>query len=123
MTAEEIQAKCDEIAVLMHAKLRLRGRTIGDTAQKARRDLPSKLRKQAAFLVEQATLAQSPKLNRMLDVEAIEKAHSALVDHLDGIDPKDRRRGAILAWLGTVSFGLIMLGVAVLAVLIWRGFV
>lgn len=120
MTAEEIQAKCDEIATLFHQKLRLRGRTIAVTAQKARRDMPAKLRKQAAFLVEQATLAQSPKLNRMMDVAAIEAAHTNIVDHLEAIDPKDRRRGAILGWLGTVAFGLIVIAIAVISVMVWQ---
>ncbi|WP_420862440.1 hypothetical protein [Algirhabdus cladophorae] len=123
MTAEEIQIKCDEVATLMQQKLRLRGRSIAVTAQKARRDMPPKLRKKAAFLVDQATLAQSPKLNRMMDVKAIEDAHLALVDHLEAIDPKDRRRGAVLGWLGSVSFGLIVLAVAVVSVLVWRGFI
>jgi len=122
MTAEDIQQKCDEIAVLMHQKLRLRGRTIAATANKARRDMPSKLRKQAAFLVEQATLAQSPKVSRMLDEKAINRAHANLVSHLQTINPKERRRSAILAWLGTVSFGLIAVFVALIVVLSWRGF-
>ena len=58
----------------------------------------------------------------MMDVQAITTAHSDLITHLEGIDRGERRKSAILAWLGTVAFGLIMLFVAVIVVLVWRGF-
>ena len=122
MTAEDIQSKCDEIAQLLRSNLGLQGRTIAVTTAKARRDIPAKLRKQAAFLVEQASLAQSPKLARMLDDTAIEKAYTDLVGHLQTINRTERRKSAILKWLGTVAFGLIVIFVVLITVLVWRGF-
>jgi len=122
MTADEIQSKCDEIAQLLRERLGLQGRNIAVTTAKARRDVPAKLRTQAAFLVEQAQLAQSPKLARMLDAQAIDRAHADLVTHLETINRAERRKSAILRWLGTVSFGLIVVFVALITVLVWRGF-
>ncbi len=63
-----------------------------------------------------------PKLRLMVDEAKVEKAHKTLVEHLKTIDPVERRKTPVLGTLGVVSFNLIVVVVALVSFLIWRGY-
>ena len=89
----------------------------------ARLWLTQGIRREGAYLAQAATLAQNPKLVRMVDAERATKAHRLLVEHLKTLDPADALKGRILALLGSISAVLILVFVVVVYVLVQRGFV
>lgn len=63
-----------------------------------------------------------PKLRMGVDVARTHRAHKNLVVYLKGIDPNERRKTKILGVLGVVSFNLIAVAIAFIALLMWRVF-
>jgi len=45
------------------------------------------------------------------------------VDFLGKVDPKDRAKGVLLAWLGSLAFTAIVVFIVVVTVLVKRGIV
>jgi predicted tellurium resistance membrane protein TerC len=58
----------------------------------------------------------------MIDDAKAVKARDLLVAHLKSIDPKERRKTRVLGILGVISFNLIIVFVALMAYLLWRGY-
>ena len=63
-----------------------------------------------------------PKLRTMVDQSKFEKAHKALINYLNTIDPVERRKTRILGVLEVISFNLILVVAALLIFLMWRGY-
>ena len=63
-----------------------------------------------------------PKLRLMIDESKVAKAHTSLVAHLKTIDPSERRKTRVLGVLGVISFNLILVFAALMAYLMWRGY-
>jgi hypothetical protein len=56
----------------------------------------------------------------MVDHHAVLTAEAVLHRHLDKIDPKERRKDAILSMLGAQAFNVIGVFVLVIALMAWR---
>jgi hypothetical protein len=123
MSKDLLQTQVKEVEGLMTTQMRVRGKTLETQLRKAGRRLPKRLRREGAYLAQAATLAQNPKLVRMVDAERATKAHRLLVEHLKTLDPADALKGRILALLGSISAVLILVFVEVVYVLLQRGFV
>jgi len=123
MTATTLQSQVDEVRNLMETRLRVRGKTLGQQVRKAGRLLPRAERREAVYLAQAATVMAHPKLSRMVDAGKAAKAHARLTQFLKSVDPKDRARGRLLGWLGSLAFGLIVVFVLVVVVLVQRGIV
>lgn len=118
----KIQAQNQELCQLAGEKFSFKAKTLQKAMHKIGRRLPKRVHQQADVLIKAETLSGHPKLSRMLDADAARKAHEALRAALDEIDPKDRRKGAILGVLGTLSFNLFTVVGLIVVVLLWRGF-
>ncbi|WP_299351484.1 hypothetical protein [uncultured Shimia sp.] len=117
----ELHRRIDDLTQLAGEKFGFKAKSLARAMKKIGRRLPPRAHKQAAILIEAEDRAGHPKLSRMLDAQAIDRAFGTLEAALKQIDPADRRKGMVLSTLGMVSFNLIVVFVIVMAVLLWRG--
>lgn len=111
-------AKLDE---LLATKLRLRGKGLSNRLRRAGRMLPKHVRNAGAVIVRAEAQAAHPKLARLVDQARLDWAFTVINTHLEGIDPKARRKDKILGVLGVIVFNLILLVAMVFAVMSSRG--
>ena len=122
MSAVTIQQMADRVAGLMEERLRVRGVGLTEKLRKGGRLLPRRVRAQADILAQSAAMAQNPKLLMQMDQAAVAQAYDVCIKHLAGVDAWDRRKGAIIGVAATVAASVLVIGVLVLVVLRWRGF-
>jgi hypothetical protein len=122
MGAVAVQQMADRVARLMEDRLRIRGRDLAEKLRRGGRLLPRAVRDEAAYLAEAVTMAQHPKIGRMLDEERIAHAYDACLRHLNGIGARERRIAALVGIAASVAFSLLVVALAFVGVLVWRGF-
>ena len=115
MTGDMLDIQIAEVRKLMETQLRCRGKTLHVQVRKAGRLLPRNMRSDAVYLAQAETVMHHPKLSRMVDVDK--------VDFLSKVDPKDRAKGVLLAWLGSLAFAAIVVFIIVVTVMVKRGIV
>lgn len=118
---KEFQQKASELEDQLGTKLNLRGKGMSVRLRRAGRLLPRRLRAQVAVLTEAETKLAHPVLARQVDFDRVARAFDALKAHLDGVDPKERRKGKILGWAGALVFNLLLLAVILTLILRWQG--
>jgi hypothetical protein len=122
MSAVTIQQMADRVAGLMEERLRVRGTGLAEKLKKGGRLLPRKVRLQAESLAQAAALAQNPKLMLQLDQAAVAQSYDVCLRHLGGVNAWERRKGAILGIAASVGASVLVVGLLLLVVLRWRGF-
>lgn len=123
MSAISILQMADRVAKLMEERLRIRGDGLRAKLKKGGRLLPRKVRAAADRLADAADMAQNPKLLLQLDHSAVAESYDICVRHLGGIDAAGRRRTRLLGVAASAAFSLLAVGLLVLGVLRWRGFI
>mgnify|MGYP005993524805 CR=1 FL=1 len=123
MSGVSLDDQIDEVRGLMADRLRVRGKTLEIQVHKAGRLLPKRVRREAIYLAQAATVVQHPKLSMMVDTAKANTAHAQLVDFLKSVDPLDRAKGKFLGWLASISVGVIVIFVVVVWILVERGIV
>lgn len=123
MTGDMLTTQVDEIRKLMETQLRIRGKTLELQVRKAGRLLPRNMRRDATYLAQAATVMHHPKLSRMIDEVKATQAHHRLKGFLNAADPKDRAKGRLLGWLGSMAFALIVAFILAVTVMVKRGIV
>jgi hypothetical protein len=68
-------------------------------------------------------MLQNPKLMHQVDDETVAVAYDICVRHLTAINPTAARRGLLLDMAARIAFALLVVGVLLVVVLYWRGFV
>lgn len=116
------QEQADHIAELIEAQLGIRGKGLERKMRKAGRMLPRSMHNQARMILDATRLEHSPKLSRQIDGDRVSKAFGILEKYLSEVDPWDRRKGKIIAFLTTNAFNLIAITAILIFVLLWRGF-
>jgi len=122
MTSSDVEKYTDEVRSLIEKHLRIRGATLDKALSRAGRLLPKWAHREGRYLSDAAGLMGHPKLRLMVDEAKITQAHARLVEHLENIDPNERRKTQVLGTLGVVSFNLIVVAVALISFLMWRGY-
>jgi hypothetical protein len=122
MGAASIQQMADRVAGLMEERLGVGGKGLAAKLRKGGRLLPRHVRDEAQTLAQAAEMAQNPRLLMRIDDEKVALAYDACLRHLGTIDPWDRRKGRIVSTAASIALGLLGLAVAVVAVLMWRGY-
>ena len=120
---KDISAKSLAIRQQLEAKLGVKSRDLSQALRRAGRRLPRRVRAQAAVLVEAEKRAGHPKLARQMDGGAVREAYAHVTAHLRAIDGADARKGRILGLAGVIAFNLLLIIVAFVIWLWWRGYV
>jgi hypothetical protein len=123
MSAVTIQQMAERVSGLIEERLAVRGATLADKLRKGGRLLPRKVRLAAERLAKAGTYAQNPKLLLQVDEGEVSRDFDICVRHLTAINAGAGMRRMLGSMVTQVAFGLLVLGVAVIAVLKWRGFV
>lgn len=113
----------DDLRLRFEEKLQVKGKSFAVQLRKARRRLPHKVRRDAMFLEQSVDLAEHPKLARMVDPSRAKTAYQNVRDYLDSVDLAAARRDAALNLVASIAFAVLVTGILVLTVLVWRGFV
>lgn len=117
-----IDAKTARLAKLMEERLDLRGANFAAKVRRAGRLLPRHVREAAGVLVRATPLMDHPRLSRQVNPSELEAAAGIVEKYLLDVNPWDRRRGIAVSWLSGLAFSLLALVVAVVLVLVWRGY-
>ncbi len=120
---KDLNLKAEMLKDQLRAKYGLRGKTLEARLKNAGRLLPKSLHREGQIIVSAQQLTQHPKLAASIDYTRVNKAVESIANHLSGINPKDRRKGKLLSWLGGQAFNLIVIGCALITLLMWRGFI
>lgn len=120
-TAQDIDAKAEALRAAIEQKLRVKARDLPRALAQAGRRLPRRLHAEAQVVVEAQRLGGHPKLMRMVDADALDRAYSAVAAYLDKIDPRDMRRGLILSVAGDIAAKLLFVIAAFIVWLWWFG--
>lgn len=110
------------VAELLEQRLRLRGPTLGVLVRKAGRRLPRKVRRAAQELAAVEALAQHPKGRMMVDMTRATAAYDICIAHLKPLGSGARWKGLALDLAATLGMLLLVLGVAGVTIVVWRGF-
>lgn len=122
MTGEQdITAIEQRVLALLRAKLGVKARTLAAGMKRAGRKLPKAAHQAADVICAAQIQEQHPKLARLVDYSAVERAEQTLQSHLQRIDPKKRRTDAVLGMLGVQAFNVLAVFALVLGLAYWRG--
>ena len=122
MRAVTIQQLAERIAALMEQRLRLKGKDLREKLRKGGRLLPRRVRAAAETLADAAERSQNPKLLLQIDETAVVAAYDVCSKHLGKIDPKYRRTSNALRTASSIAGSLLVVGLIVIGVLYWRGY-
>jgi hypothetical protein len=123
MDSKELARKSAHLNALLEQKLGLRKGALARRADRAGRRLPAWVRRNLHQIDQAQRMADHPRLARMLDTAALNKAYLAAVEHLNSIDPKERRKDRLLSMASSLAFNLLLLAALLLAVLRWQGMI
>lgn len=123
MDANYFQRNLEEVSFLMEKRLGVRGATLAERANKAKRVLSARLIKDAEFLTQTSEFFQNPKMLSQVDEPRVERAFEDLIDFLEDFDTGGRRKGALLSILRSVVLNLIFLAALIAIILAWRGLI
>ncbi len=122
MSSVAIQQMADRVAALLEERMSLGGRDLSAKLRKGGRMLPRKTREAAELLAKAAERAKNPKLLGQIDMGEVATAYDTCVRHLMTVDPSGRKRDLVAGMLSSVGFGVLGLGLAIIAFLAWRGY-
>jgi len=107
---KQLHARIAAVQARLHDKLGLRGATFERQVRRAGRLLPRRQRRAAQTLLGAQDWMGHPRLARLLDRRAVETAFLDLHRHLDEIDPRERRKTALLRLAGGIVLNLMIFG-------------
>lgn len=115
MAADTLSRKIARIRALLDARLGLRAPTLEQQAGKVGRTLPRGVIRDLRAVVRADVAQGHPRLGRMMDTLPVAQAADRVEAHLKTIDPKERRKTAVLRTLAKWS----ALGIAVFVAVVW----
>ena len=119
----DITGLASDLETRLGQKFGLRRGTLEKRVRKAGRRLPKRVHRDAALIGKALELETHPKLRRRIDRQAVGAAHLRIAEHLDTIDPKERRKDAWLSLLGSLAFNVLAVAALAVVVLKWRGLI
>lgn len=106
---------------VLRVKLGVKARNLSRGMKRAGRRLPRDAHRAAEVISNAKAQLAHPKLARMVDFHSVISAETLLHSHLEKIDPKERRKDALLSMLGTQAFNVLGVIVLVIGLMAWRG--
>ncbi|SDE66910.1 hypothetical protein SAMN05421538_10971 [Paracoccus isoporae] len=127
MTPLNVRSWAEEVAVLMATRLggvrRGESYDLGVMIRRRGGALPRKLLKQAETLRDAERVTNAPKIARQTDFGDAAQAHADLVAYLKPFGRVTRMQERATNFAASVLFGLLVLGIVIVWVLVWQGFV
>ena len=123
MSKISIQQMADRVSGLIDERLKIPGNSLETRLHRAGNRLPRPVRDAGEALVQATQMAQSPKLLMQIDDEAVAIAYDICVKYLNTVNQSARRKGLILDAAARIAFALLVVGVLLVGVLHWRGFI
>jgi len=120
---QDINQKAEALKSAVKAKYGVRGKTLAARLGKAGRLLPKRVHHEGLVIQEAMDKMHHPRLAATVDPMRLEAAFLHITNHLDGVDPNDRRKGKVLGWLGGQVFNLILIAALLVALMWWRGLI
>lgn len=105
----------------LRLRLGVKARDLPRGMKRAGRRLPKSAHRAAQVISTAVAHGSHPKLSRQIDPKAVLTAQAELHMQLEKIDPKERRKDAILSFLGTQAFNLLLVIALVVGLMYWRG--
>ena len=105
----------------LREKLGVKAKDLPRGMKRAGRRLPREAHRAAEVISTALAHSSHPKLGRMIDAASVAAADTVLHAHLEKIDPKERRKDAILSFLGTQAFNVLAVIALVVGLMYWRG--
>ena len=121
MTPEDTPAA--RASALLRDRLGLRGSDLGRQLRKAGRRLPRRIRQDGETLAMARLYAGHPKMARRLDAATLARAEDRLTRHLSAINPREARRTRMINIAALLALQILLLGIGIVAFLVWRGIV
>ena len=122
MASAGITQMADRVSQLLGTRYRVSGDLATQTAR-VRRQLPAKVLYALETLASAQQMSHHPRLAAQIDTEAVAEAYDTALKHLNRVGLWDRRKGAALGIAASIAFSLLVVGVGLVAVLRWRGFI
>ena len=119
----DVAEKTARLVGLMDKHLGTRGKSFEQSLRRAGRQLPRGLRAKGRMLIEAETYAAHPKLMRQVDMAAVDSAVRDFETFLSGIDRAEARKTRALNMAARLAFQFLVIAVALLVFLRWRGLV
>lgn len=119
--SEDIAAHIEELRRLLREVHGIRGRSLGQALGRSRRFLPRRIRKAGYRLAEVEPMLGNPKLEHMVDREALKAAYQTVARHLKSVDVADLRRGWLLGLAGAMAVNVIAVAVLFVIWMRWAG--
>ncbi len=123
MPEPTIPEMASRIAALMERRLGISGPDLTAKLRRGGRRLPRRVRSAAATLADTAALAAHPKLAQRLDRAEVARAYAICAGYLSPLGRGSRAKGLALSILSTMAFAILVVGLAFVGYLVWRGFV
>lgn len=123
MGAATIQQMATRVAQLMERRFGLRAATLQEALRKAGRKLPKKVLLAAKVLAQADEHSKNAKLLMQLNEPEIANAYDLCVTHLNKGTLKGDRRARVIGAAATLATILLLVGVSLIALLRWRGYI
>jgi len=118
---DRFHRRAERLNALLRERLGVRGRDLEARLRRAGRALPRRYRRAGAEIAATSRRMDHPRLARLHDPARLEAAFDDLTAYLRHIDPAERRRQAVLSVLAVIFVNLMLVGLALWAILRWRG--
>ena len=118
----DVKKTADSLAARMATQLRVKGEGLAEVTAKAGRRLPRHLRSAAETIVQAQTMAEHPKLARLVDEREIRRAERKLAKYLARQNPRAERLNETLDVIAKIAFVIFVIVLAVFFFLLWRGY-
>lgn len=115
------QDRANRLETLIEDRLGIRGRGLEAKLHRAGRALPGFIRREAGKIVQAHQMLANPKLARQVDPSGLESAFRKCETWLKAVDPKERRKGAVLGLLGTNALNFLIISGGFIAWAVWSG--
>lgn len=121
--ARPLAQKSDALQALMEEKFRFRSRDLAQALKRTGRRLPRRHRRQVQAVIEARKLEAHPKLAVQIEVAPLIRGMEEVTAYLRALDVAGQRRDRLLNLAALIAFYVLVVLVAFVTWLWWRGYI
>lgn len=118
---DELRARIEALREQLREVHGIRGQDLGHALRRSKRFLPRRIRRAGFRLAEAERMLGHPKLERLVEFDAMRAAHETVSEHLNAVDVADLRRGRILGIAAAMAVNVILVVVLFAVWANWAG--